>query len=333
MRTLNFGVLVSSEAHDHGADEIDLRSGLDLLRTLHGLGLAAKLIPVGPDIDVVLRTNRVDACLLALHGQHGGSGEIQTLLQMKEISFVGAPTASVIRAYDKLLSRKQLSFCNLPVPTTVAISPESPVDKLGIERLGWPCIVKPRLGSHSRGHRHLGQPKAVSAFLETAELCEQELVVERAVDGFEVQVVVLRGEVLGAMQLERDPNGDMLMTCPPRLSTARLDGLGHLASRAVEALGLEQTVARVDIMVSDRHNEAILEVEPLPSLERTGVVSRVARAAGLSHEQLVATLLRDILDISPRAPAPSARTEAQAVAWAPPAPSASPSLDLVAAPL
>lgn len=300
MRTLNFGVLVSSEAHGRNADEIDLRSGLDLLRSLHSLGLAAKLIPAGADIHVVLRTNQVDACLLALHGEHGGSGEIQTLLQMQEIPFVGAPTAAVLRAYDKIRARKQLDFCNLPVPTSVGISPQSAVDTLGVERLGWPCIVKPRWGSHSRGHQRIGSADQLAAFIEGAELDERDLVVERAIEGCEVQVVVLHGEVLGAMQLTRDGNGVTEMTCPPELSRARLDGLHHLARRAVEALGLEQTIARVDIMVSDRHNEAILEVEPLPSLEKTGVVARVARAAGLSHVQLVQRLLSGVVELPAR---------------------------------
>ncbi len=308
MRTLNFGVLVSSEAHGRGADEIDLRSGLDLLRSLHNLGISAKLIPAGADIHVVLRTNKVDACLLALHGGYGGSGEIQSLLQMREIPFVGAPRSAVLRAYDKLRARKQLDFCNLPVPACVPISPQTAVDTSGVERLGWPCIVKPRWGSHSRGQRTLDCPRKLTAFLETAELCEDELLVERVFTGTEVQVVLLRGEVLGAMQLERDDDGITVMTCPPKVSRARLDGLAHLARRAVEALGLQQAIARVDILVSERHNEAILEVEPLPPLDRNGVVARVARAAGMSHEQLVAELIRDVVDL-PARPRPVKDTE------------------------
>ena len=62
----------------------------------------------------------------------------------------------------------------------------------------------------------------------------------------------------------------------------------------MEALGLHDGLSRVDILLNPRGNEIVLEVEPLPPLHKDGVVSRVARAAGLHHEHLVAELLQRI---------------------------------------
>jgi D-alanine-D-alanine ligase-like ATP-grasp enzyme len=63
----------------------------------------------------------------------------------------------------------------------------------------------------------------------------------------------------------------------------------------VAALGLEEGLSRVDVLVGDRTNEVILEVEPLPPLHREGVVARVARAAGLAYEELVSELVDRIM--------------------------------------
>jgi D-alanine-D-alanine ligase len=126
-------------------------------------------------------------------------------------------------------------------------------------------------------------------------------VLERACSGLEIQVVLLGDRVLGAMEVHRRPLEDLLeevptdddtsYVCPPRLPRGRLDGIYNLARRAVGALGLQDGLSRVDVMVGDRYNELILEVEPLPPLHRAGVVARVARAAGFEYEELVVAIM------------------------------------------
>ena len=111
------------------------------------------------------------------------------------------------------------------------------------------------------------------------------------------------------------------MTCPPAVTRSQLKGLTNLAEHAGRALGLTRGAARVDILVHPRHNEVILEAEPCPALHRAGVVAKVARAAGLSYETLVAELLRGLVDVPervapPRSRRPSARAEAAAEAVA-----------------
>jgi D-alanine-D-alanine ligase-like ATP-grasp enzyme len=71
------------------------------------------------------------------------------------------------------------------------------------------------------------------------------------------------------------------------------------------ALGLHSGVTRVDVMLHPRHNELILEVEPLPPLHRDGVVARVAAAAGLSYDALIGRLVDPLLLHAPAWSSPS----------------------------
>ncbi|MGH1343276.1 MAG: D-alanine--D-alanine ligase family protein [Nannocystales bacterium] len=320
MRPLTFGVLVSAPSArlapttadlsgGQPVDEtieglMDLRSGTDLATALRELGYAACPIAVDDDLDLALRQSDVDACLLALHGRAGGRGDVQSLLAMRGLPYAGPPSAAVSLAFDKIRSRQVLAYHNLPTPASLALGPNHKASDKALELLGWPCVVKPRRGGLGLGVAHLMDPEHVSDAVGRALDIDDEVVLERALSGTEVQVVVMGDRVLGAMEVHRRPipgvlggkeDFDANYVCPPQMSRGQIDGLHNLARRAVSALGLSEGITRVDLMVGDRYNEAILEVEPLPPLHRDGVVSRVARAAGISYPELVSHLVERVL--------------------------------------
>ncbi len=320
MRPLTFGVLVSAPSarlapataaadEDTSVDEtieglMDLRSGTDLSTALREMGYAACPIAVDDDLDLALRQADVDACLLALHGRAGGSGDVQALLSMRGLPFAGPPGAAVSLAFDKTRSRQVLAYHNLPTPASLALGPSAKASDKALELLGWPCVVKPRRGALGLGVAPLIDPEQVAGAISRALNVDDEVVLERALAGTEVQVVVMGDRVLGAMEVHRRPIPGLLggkedvdadYVCPPQMSRGRIDGLHNLARRAVSALGLSEGLSRVDIMVGDRYNEAILEVEALPPLHRDGVVARVARAAGISYLDLVGGLVERVL--------------------------------------
>jgi D-alanine-D-alanine ligase len=309
MQSLSIGVLVgaspvssSIHARDEGAGQalaprdsvLDRQSGADILESLAELGHRPRLIQVD-EVDENLSRTDVDACFLALHGKLGGSGRIQAALAKQRIPFAGADAAAATLAFDKVRSRKVLAHHNLPVPASVVLGKDVPGYEQAVGLLGWPCVVKPRRGSLGVGVTHLHHAAQVGEALENALDLDGELVVERAVDGEEIQVVLMGERVLGAMQVDRSQGSPCsppcMMTCPPQLSSARLDGIFNLSRRAVHALELEHTIARVDVILSPRRNEVVLEVEPLPPLHRTGVVARAARTTSMEHPDLLALML------------------------------------------
>src|SRR5690606_38745971 len=130
---------------------------------------------------------------------------------------------------------------------------------------------------------------------------DRELLLEREVVGRELSVVLLHGEVLGVAEIDRSWHGDELrtssMVCPPNLSISERAGVVNLARRAAAALQLTDGPTVVDLMVSERENEGVLEGEALPPLHRDGVVARGARAAGLSYPRLSARIFAGPVDL------------------------------------
>jgi D-alanine-D-alanine ligase len=114
-----------------------------------------------------------------------------------------------------------------------------------------------------------------------------------------VHVAVLGGRPLGAIEVDRAGRmfdyaarhqAAMPLYVPPRLSPERLRGaltLAMRASRALECTGL----CEVDIVVSERGNEHVLEVDTQPSLAPHSLAPKIADASGLSFEELVEAVL------------------------------------------
>jgi D-alanine-D-alanine ligase len=313
MRPLTFGILVcggldgpqrphpgeTPTKYPHTIEQqLDHTSGSDLAQALRTLGHQAHLIGANEDLDLSLRHSDLDACLLALHGRRGGSGDVQALLTLRGIPFPGAAAGPVALAFDKVHSRQMLAYHNLPVPAAVVLGPQERASERALELLGWPCFVKPRRGALGLGVARLASLEDIRTAIGAALEIDDEVVLERAIEGREVQVALVGERVLGSVERvrhEHDDCRDGSMICPPKLSRSRLDGIHNLARRAVSALGLRHGLTRVDVLVSERHNELILEVEPLPPLDRDSVMARVGIAAGWTYERLVAEIVDRIM--------------------------------------
>ncbi|HVH98816.1 MAG TPA: ATP-grasp domain-containing protein [Enhygromyxa sp.] len=234
----------------------------------------------------------IDRVLIVAHGHLGGSGRLHAAARGCGLSVLGPSELAIALAYDKLGARRRLDHFNVPVPRTVALDADPTGAQL--ERLGWPCVLKPRRGSGGAGVRRLDSVGQVRSALAQACRVDAELLLEREVLGRELSVVLLHGEVLGVAELDRsiEEHGPRTtsMVCPPNLSPTQRAGVINLARRAAAALQLSDGPTRVDLLVSERDNEVVLEVEPLPPLHRDGIVARVARAAGLSYPRLCAEI-------------------------------------------
>ena len=129
---------------------------------------------------------------------------------------------------------------------------------------------------------------------------DDDVLVERFIEGKEISVGVLDGKALGAVEVapkrgiydfhSKYTAGRTDYHLPARLSPERYRSALRLATLAHDALGCEGAT-RVDLIVSERGNEVVLEVNTLPGMTPTSLLPRIARGAGLSFEDLVEEVL------------------------------------------
>jgi D-alanine-D-alanine ligase len=140
----------------------------------------------------------------------------------------------------------------------------------------------------------------LEAAVEEALRFDDEVLVERFVEGMEISVGVLNGKPLGAVEIvsrrtlydfrSKMKPGRSDYHLPARLSPERYRSALRLATMAHEALGCDGAT-RVDLIVSDRGNETILEVNTLPGLTPNGLLPRIAGGMGLGFGDLVEEIL------------------------------------------
>jgi D-alanine-D-alanine ligase len=277
-------VLVSGEAGDRGL-------ALELITLIERAGGAPWLVAIDDDLEPALRRATPAAAVVAA----SGSAAVRALsrLELAGIPHCGSSADACIVASDRVRSRQILAYHNLPVPASVVLSGERKTDERALELLGWPCTVRPRRGEPDDGTDVFARDDVARA-VEIALLSDDELVLERRIEGRDIRVAMLGDRVLGVAEIfTRTLEGRVVrdMAVPPELTRARLDGIHALARRAVVALGLDRSVAQVDLIVRERHNEVVSQVIPCPELGTDSVVRRCARAAGLRPMELLAELV------------------------------------------
>ena len=285
-----------SSERDHS-----LRTGDAVHAALIERGYDAVKVFVDSDLDLVLRAERIDVAFLALHGRYGEDGCVQGMLELFGIPYTGSSVLSSALAMDKLKAKELFRLHNVPTPSYyVHVRGEgSPGEQHG--SFGFPAVVKPRAEGSSLGVRRVEEVDELESAVEEALRFDDHVLCERFIAGTEVHVAVLGGQPLGAIEVDRAGRlldygarhqGAMPLYVPPRLSGERLRGaltLALRASRALECSGL----CEIDIVVSDRGNEQVLEVDTLPSLAPHALLPKVAHAAGLGFEDLVEAVLHE----------------------------------------
>ena len=82
--------------------------------------------------------------------------------------------------------------------------------------------------------------------------------------------------------------------CPSELSESREQELQTLSMQAFDSLGCRGW-GRVDVMVDDQGQFQLLEVNTVPGMTSHSLVPMAAKAAGLSFDQLVASIIEGAL--------------------------------------
>lgn len=295
-RRKRIGVLVGGEPPEQ---ELAQAGGEAVLAALRDGGYDAVPLFVDRDLDLLLRQERIEIAFLALRGR-SAAGPVQGLLETLGIPYTGSSLSASVLASDKLKAKEQFRLHNLPTPAYYrhARGMGGAVEQHA--SFGFPCVVKPRTGGSGVGVALCRDSDELAAAIDVALRIDDEVLVERLVPGVEIQVAIVDGQVLGAAEVNAE--GGLLLDfagrqvaaratfIPPRLGHERLRGVLTQALRAHHLLGCEGAT-RVALVVSERGNENLLEVDCAPDLAPGALLPRIAHAARLPYPQLVGRIL------------------------------------------
>lgn len=296
--------------------DVSLASGRNLVRELRAEGVDVAAYDFDRNLLHHLERDKVTVALPALHGQFGEDGEIQTLLELIDLPFVGSTSRACRVAFDKGSSRELLRRGGIPVPDSVGLSAQTFRD-IGpaalmehvLDRLGERVVVKPSRGGSALGVSGVdGLGELPSALVGTYAYADDALI-ERFYQGIDVSVVVLENDqgltALDPIAIDFTKGhefdfaarytAEFVGLAVPDLPADLLTQLGETARDAHRILGLRD-VSRSDFIVSADGSFVLLETAITPGSTETSVFPFACTSAGTSLGRVAKDLVTRALN-------------------------------------
>jgi D-alanine-D-alanine ligase len=289
--------------------QVSLRSGARVEDALERLG--HEVISIDADADLVerLRAERPDVAFVAMHGRDGEDGTVQELLELVGVPYTGSGVSACIRSMDKVLAKHAMRDAGIATPDFYSFT-QTAFRELGAatalpaieERLDFPIVVKPAGQGSALGIKFARTAEDVPAALLSAFSYDDKVLLERHVEGRDLAVAVLDGEVLPIVEAvpvdeefydfeARYQIGKTEFVCPAALSDAIATDAQAVALRVFELLGLSG-FGRVDLMLEAGTDRLyVLEANSIPGLTETSLLPQAADAAGIGFDELIGRIV------------------------------------------
>ena len=304
LKTKTIGVLMGGLS---GERPVSLRSGRNCLNALLKNGYRAVEIDALQDVSRRIEEAGVEVAFLALHGRYGEDGTIQGLLEIMGIPYTGSGVLASALGMNKVAAKKVVAASGLPTPGYVEVAAGEDAHASAaviVERLGLPVMLKPVQEGSSLGVSKCKTPEELESCLEAGLSEFGKMFAEQFVSGIEITVGVIdrggRLEALPILQLvpknefydyeAKYTEGMTEFILPARLESAVYQRAGEAAVAVFEAIGC-RGYSRVDMMVDAEGTPWFVEVNTLPGMTELSDLPAQARAAGISYEELVETIL------------------------------------------
>jgi D-alanine-D-alanine ligase len=244
-----------------------------------------------------------------MHGRDGEDGTVQELLELVGVPYTGSGVSACIRSMDKVLAKHAMRDAGIATPDFYSFT-QTAFRELGAatalpaieERLDFPIVVKPAGQGSALGIKFARTAEDVPAALLSAFSYDDKVLLERHVEGRDLAVAVLDGEVLPIVEAvpvddefydfeARYQIGRTEFVCPADLPDAISAAASDLALRVFELLGLAG-FARVDLMLErDTDRLYVLEANAIPGLTETSLLPQAAEAAGIGFDALIGRIV------------------------------------------
>jgi D-alanine-D-alanine ligase len=275
--------------------EVSLKSGAAVHRALVERGYDAVAIDVDRDLAARLAGEKVDLAFVCLHGRYGEDGAVQGVLELMGIPYTGSGVLASALAMDKVFAKKIFAAAGLTITPYVVVSQGEELSPTGLP-FGLPVVVKPSREGSSVGVSIVKQPAELAEKAAIAFAYDREILVEQYVKGREIQVGILDGAAIGAIEIvpknefydfeAKYTDGKATHIMPAPLPEEQYAALLCLGERAHAALGCSG-YSRVDFIVTPDGAAYLLEVNTLPGMTALSLLPEIAQHAGIGFADLV----------------------------------------------
>jgi D-alanine-D-alanine ligase len=283
--------------------EVSLNSGQAVLNALLEAGVDAhKFDPKEQDI-TELKQQKFDRVVIMLHGRGGEDGSMQGALQQMQIPYSGSRVLGSALAMDKIRSKQIWQSLGLPT-ANYKIAVKSRFDAGSCEaimaELGGKVMVKPSLEGSSIGMSKVTDAKQLESAIEDAFIYDDNVLLERFIQGPEYTVSILDGCALPSIRMSTPRDfydyaakyqvDSTEYYCPSGLNTTDEKHICEIAIEAFNAVS-GSGWGRIDFMQDKQGQFYLLEANTVPGMTEKSLVPMAAKQAGMSFAELSLAVL------------------------------------------
>jgi D-alanine-D-alanine ligase len=273
--------------------DVSLATAAGVSKALRSLGVEV--------VDVDVRDENfqlpkdVDLAFDCIHGTFGEDGQLQQILEDRGIPYTGEGVEGSRTAFDKKLTKQKFRDQSV-------VTPEWEVIDAGQRpKISAPLVVKPPCQGSTVGVVIVKNQNELDAALKEVAKYDDKLLIEKFVSGRELTIGILGDQALPILEiipkggfydfntkypfLNPQSGASAEHVCPAKIDATLTKRIHELALRAFRSLGLV-VYGRVDVILSDKGQPFVLEVNTIPGMTEASLLPEAAAAAGIGYVDL-----------------------------------------------
>ena len=288
-----------------GEREVSLDSGRACIKALKQLGYkVSTLDPKKKSLNFIDK-NKTDVIFNALHGKKGEDGVAQSYFEYLRVPYTHSGVISSYNAMNKVISKEIFKKNKIKSPEYFVLEKES-YNKIQLNKLikrkkiKFPIVVKPINEGSSIGVKICKNIMDLKKSTKSLFKKYAELIFETYIGGQEIQVAVINGTSLGAIELEPKRKfydykakyskaAKTKHIMPANLKKSKYKEVLQIAKRAHNALRCKG-ITRSDFKFF-KNQFYLLELNTQPGMTSLSLVPEIANYKGISFENLVKKIL------------------------------------------
>ena len=287
--------------------KVSLDSGKACIKAIKNLGHKVLLFDPAKKLMSEINSKKIDVIFNALHGKNGEDGNAQIYFEYFKIHYTHSGVLSSMKAMDKFISKKIFIKNKILTPKffimdNMNFSKNILRANIKKKKLKFPIVVKPVNEGSSIDVNICKNFKIL--YLKTKKLIKiyPSLIFENFIQGQEIQVAVMNGKALGAIELRPRRNFyDYKAKYSKSAKTEHIMPANISKKNYFKVLKISKKenklqdcrgVTRCDFKLF-KNKFYILELNTQPGMTSLSLVPEIAKFKGISFNSLVKNIISD----------------------------------------
>lgn len=281
--------------------DISLISAQNAINSLEKIGIKSIFIDIDDArkdrVKKKLSAYNIDLAFIAMHGEFGEDGKLQSILEEIKIPYTGSSPMASYLAMDKIAAKDIFLKNAITTPLFFIVK-----DIINIPLyIDYPVVVKPFYSGSSLGVSLVKNKDQFYPAIKEALSIQPQVLVEEYIEGRELTVGILGQEALSVVEIFPKDNfynfntkysdGKAKFKAPADLDKAVYKKVQEVSLAAHKALGCRH-FSRVDIRLDQNNREYVLEVNSIPGLTSHSLLPLSAQGAGINFDDLILRMLK-----------------------------------------